>query len=132
MFDATMAALEKALDIRMRAHEVHISNVANANVPDYKARKVDFEARMREALQPLEQETGTQIERENTVQARVANVEAEVYEDPLAVMNGDGNTVNMDKEQSEIAKNTIGYEGAIQLMSKKFALQKFVLGEGGR
>jgi flagellar basal-body rod protein FlgB len=131
MFDATMFALEKALDLRMKAHEIHVSNIANANVPDYKARKIDFDARMQEAMHALDS-SDTMIAREAQAKDGLSRVEADVYEDPLAPMSGDGNTVNMDKEQTEIAKNTIAYEGALQLINKKFSMQKFVLSEGGR
>ena len=131
MIDATMSVLEKALDLRMKAHAVHTSNVANANVPDYKAKSIDFDARMREALQALDSNE-PRLRREAETAQDISQVEADIYEDPLAKPSGDGNTVNMDKEQTEIAKNTIGYEGAIQLLNKKFALERQVLSEGGR
>ena len=47
-------------------------------------------------------------------------------------MNGNGNTVDPDREQTEIAKNKIAYDAAVQLMNKKFAMQKYVVTEGGR
>ena len=132
MIDATMAALEKSLDLRMRAHEVHTSNVANANVPGYKAKKVDFDARMREAIESLASEDGTLIEKETTAKENLGAVEPDIYEDPLARPSGDGNTVDAEREQAEIAKNTIAYETAIQLLNKKFLLTKQVLSDGGR
>jgi flagellar basal-body rod protein FlgB len=131
MFDVTMAALEKALELRMRKHEVHTSNIANANVPEFKAKKIDFDARMREAMEALDRGDGTMISRENDVTEKVREVSAEIIEDPLLPMSGDGNTVNMEREQTELAKNQIGYQTAVQLMNKKFAMQKYVLGGGG-
>lgn len=131
MVDATMAALERAIDFRMRSHEIHTSNIANANVPNYKARKLDFDGRMREAMETLEQNQGTTIERESVAKERLAQVEPEIYEDPLARPSGDGNTVDMEREQAEIAKNTIAYETAIQLLNKKFMMNKQVLSDGG-
>lgn len=129
MIDATAAALERTLDLRMKAHEVHASNVANANVPGFKAKKIDFEGRMREALAGVEG-PGTRVERQANASAKAENVSADVYEDPLARMSGDGNTVNMETEQAEIAKNTIAYEAALQLLNKRFLMQKTVLTEG--
>jgi len=131
MIDATSAALEKALGLRMKAHEAHVSNIANSNVPGYKALKVDFDARMNEALEGAAGEEGTLIERERNAQTLLDNVEAEIIEDPLARMSGNGNTVNMEREQTELAKNTIAYETALQLLSKKFFMAKHVLGGGG-
>ncbi|MBS1982990.1 MAG: flagellar basal body rod protein FlgB [Bdellovibrionales bacterium] len=131
MIDATMAALEKSMDLRMRAHEIHASNIANANVPGYKAKRIDFDARMQEALDAMEG-NAPKVAREHEAMNRIQNVEGDIYEDPLARMSGDGNTVNMEREQTEIAKNTIAYETAIQLLSKKFMFQKQVLSDGGR
>ncbi len=132
MIDATMAALEKTLDLRMRAHEVHTSNVANANVPGYKAKKVEFDARMREAMDSLESEDATLGEKERVAKENLESVAPEIYEDPLARASGDGNTVDAEREQAEIAKNTIAYQTAIQLLNKKFLLNKQVLSDGGR
>jgi flagellar basal-body rod protein FlgB len=127
-----MAVLERVLDLRMRAHEIHGSNIANANVPGFKAKKIDFEDRMREAVDALGQEGRPLLDRETEVKAKISDVQPDTYEDPLAPKNGDGNTVNAEREQTEIAKNTIAYETAVQLINKKFALQKYILVEGAR
>jgi flagellar basal-body rod protein FlgB len=133
MVDATTSMLEKALDLRMQAHSLHTSNLANANVPDFKSKKIDFEDRMRKALEPLSETGGTLRLREELAQMRLQNLSADIVADPLARMKGDGNTVDADHEQTELAKNTIGYEGAIRLINKKLAMQKYVLsGDGGR
>ncbi len=129
IFDATMAALQKSLDLRMRAFETHTSNVANANVANYKSKRVDFESRMKEALEGLSQDSPL-IEREGSAKQKIDKVTPEIIEDPLARPNGDGNTVNMEKEQAEIAKNTIAYQTAAQLISMKFAMAKYSIGDG--
>ncbi len=131
MLDTTAAILERALDLQSKAMAVHTSNVANANVPDFKAKKIDFENRMRDAIAGLDRETGTLRERETIAKNQITAVEADIYEDPLAHPSGDGNTVNMDKEQAEIAKGMIAYQGAIQLLNKKFTMERLALGESG-
>ncbi len=132
MVDATLSILEKALDMRMRAHEIHASNVANANVPGFKARKIEFEESLRGAAESLEIEGLPMRARESRAAAEVQDVSANLVDDPLAKASADGNTVNMEREQTEIAKNTILYQGTTQIISKKLALQKYVLSEGGR
>ena len=127
-----MSVLEKALEMRARAHEIHASNIANANVPNFKARTISFENRLQDALEGLENSEAPLIERENTVATKLGSVNPEVIEDPLATANGDGNTVSLEKEQVSLAKNTIAYEATIEMMARKFALAKYVLGEGGR
>lgn len=132
MFDVTQLTLEKVLELRTLAHQIHSSNLANANVSDFKAKKVDFESRLKDALEVSQRENDPIVKQELTAGKKIAVVEADIYEDPLAPMSGNGNTVNPDKEQAEIAKNMIGYQTAIQLLNKKIAMQKFVLTEGSR
>ncbi len=130
MTDSTTAILERVLDLRMKAHEVHTSNIANANVPHFKARKIAFDKALQEAV-ALSEQGPTLRARDQALAAAVEDVKAAVYEDPNAPMKGNGNTVNMEREQTELAKNTIAYETAIQLINKKFAMARYVLQEGG-
>ena len=133
MIDGTTAMLERVLDIRMQKHALHVSNIANSNVPEFKAKALDFEGRMREALAFAESSGGnTERAQQASLAENIQSVIPDVYADPLAAMKGDGNTVNVDKEQTELAKNTIAYEGAIQLINKKMALHKYVLSEGAK
>lgn len=130
MTDATTAMLERVLDLRMKAHEVYTSNIANANVPQYKAKKIEFDRALEEAVE--QSDSGRTLQgRELALEAAVQDVNAAVYEDPTAPMKGNGNTVNMEQQQTELAKNTIAYDTAIQLINKKFAMARYVLQEGG-
>lgn len=131
MIDSTTALLERVLDLRMKAHEVHTSNVANANVPQYKAKKIEFTRALDEAIDRSGDRDNLR-QQDDSLQAAVAEVRAHVYEDPNAPMKTNGNTVDMEREQTELAKNTIAYQTAIQLINKKFAMAKFAVTEGAR
>ena len=133
MVDATLSVLQKALEMRMREHEIHASNIANANVPNYKARKLDFEGRLREAIAGLDGAPNEPLlAREARAEAQVPSVAPDIYEDPTAVASGDGNTVNAEREQTALAKNTVAYETLVEMMKMKFAMQKMAISEGGR
>lgn len=116
--------------MRARAHEIHTSNIANANVPNFKAKKISFESRLQEAMGGLDHDDVPLIEREQIAATKLAAINPEIIDDPLARPNGDGNSVNMEKEQVEIAKNTVAYEATIEMIARKFASAKFVIGEG--
>lgn len=129
--DAASLTLEKVLDLRSRAHAAHVSNIANANVPNYKAKSVEFESELRRAIE--QSESKPNLVQQNREAARdLASVDANIFDNPSAAMSGDGNTVNVDAEQAEVAKNYVGYQGAIKLLNKKMAMQKYILSEGGR
>jgi flagellar basal-body rod protein FlgB len=130
MTDSTTAILERVLAFRMKAHEVHTSNIANANVPQFKAKKIAFDKALENAV-AISERGPTLRANEQALSEAVSEVKAAIYEDPHAPMKGNGNTVNMEREQTELAKNTIAYEAAIQLINKKFAMARYVLQEGG-
>ena len=131
MIDATTSMLEKMLELRMKAVEVHTSNIANANVPEFKAKKVAFEDAMKQAVNS-QNSSETQVQNERQLANAVKQIQAEVYVDANAPMKSNGNTVNMEREQTELAKNTLGYQATIEFMNRKFAMAKYVLSEGGR
>ncbi|NCN28570.1 flagellar basal body rod protein FlgB [bacterium] len=132
MFDATLLALQQSLDLRTKAHAIYSSNIANANVPGYKARAVDFQDRLKQAIDMSANQEDPNRLRQNLVKEAIKKVTAQVYEDPLASVNGDGNSVDVDKQMTNLAKNTIAYESAVKLISRKFALHKYVVSEGLR
>lgn len=129
--DATMSVLERSLDLYMRKHEVHASNIANANVPGFKAKSMDFRERLKEVLDSTPKDQ-PRLAHERQLSDAVQQMAPDIYEDPTLPVNGVGNTVEMEREQTEIAKNTIAFQTAIQLVNKKLALQKYVVGEGAR
>jgi flagellar basal-body rod protein FlgB len=130
--DAASLTLEKVLDLRSRAHAAHVSNIANANVPNYKAKSIEFEADLQRAIEQVQNKAAPKIKQDTEIARSLASVEANIFENPDLAMSGDGNTVNVDQEQASLAKNYIGYQGAIKLLNKKMAMQKYVITEGGR
>lgn len=130
--DKTMQALMTSLKFRQLRQEVHASNIANAETPGYKAKKLDFEEALARAL-----DTDGQMNL-NTADAKHFNVgsggfnnlEPEVYEDPNGVVNPNGNTVDRDKEMADMAENKIMYDATVQLINKKMGLLKYAIGQG--
>lgn len=117
LFDATTDALATSIRMRQIRHNVTASNIANHETPGYKAQKVEFE----EALAKSLELGGTD--------AGAMPVTAEVYDNPEVAMNNDGNTVDMEKEMSALAENSILYKSALQLINKKMAALKYAISE---
>ena len=118
MFDATTDALATAIRMRQIKHNVTASNIANHETPGYKAQKVEFE----EALAKSLELGGTD--------AGALPVTAEIFDNPEAVVNNDGNTVDMEKEMSALAENSILYKSALQLINKKMAALRYAVSVG--
>lgn len=121
LFDKSTQVLEKSLDMYLLRHSVISDNIANAETPMFKARRVDFEAELQRASEQTEMGIGRNI----------AAVAPNIYEDPLSETGADLNSVDMDREMAELTKNDLKYSAATQAINKKFALLKYAISGGG-
>lgn len=124
LFDKTTDALATSIRMRQLRHNVTSSNIANAETPHYHAKKVDFENALASAL---EMDNISLSEGGSSNYTEKLSVEA--YDNPDVAVNNDGNTVDLEKEMSALAENSIMYKTALQLINKKMAAMKYALGE---
>lgn len=131
LFDKTTNALATSLNMRQLRHNVTSANIANAETPGYHAKKMDFEDALARAVD-LDGLRGITTSDENhiVVGGQSARVKPEIYENPDVAVNGDGNTVDLEKEMSALAENTLMYKAALHLINKKLAALKYAAGEG--
>lgn len=128
--DKTMQALQASLKFRQLRQELHAGNIANAETPGYKAKKLDFEDALARAL-----DTDDQLKM-NTSDSKHFNVggggfnnlQPEIYEDSNGIVSPDGNNVDRDQEMAEMAENKIMYDATVQLINKKLGLLKYAIG----
>jgi flagellar basal-body rod protein FlgB len=130
LFDKTTNALATSLAMRQLRNTVTSANIANAETPGYHAKKVDFEAALGRALdidglRGMSTSSGDHI----AVGGNSAAVRPDVYENPEGAINNDGNTVDLEKEMSNLAENTIVLKAAMQLINKKMAALKYAIGD---
>lgn len=130
--DKTMQALQAAMKFRQLKQEVHAANIANAETPNYKAQKLDFEEALARALDTDGQMNMATSDSKhfNVGNGGFNNLEPEIYDDPNGVVNPNGNTVDRDKELAEMAENKLLYDASVQLINKKFGLLKYTVGSG--
>ncbi len=125
----TLQALAASLKFREMRQEIISSNVANANTPDYKAKRVDFEAALARALDTDEQQTLKSDDGKhfNVGGGGFNNLAPEIYEDPNGIVSDDGNTVDVEAEMAKMAENKILYDATIQLLNKKLGMMKYII-----
>ena len=128
--DKTMRALAASINFRQMRQELITSNIANAETPGYKAKRIGFEEALSRALDvDGEQSLNVEDERHFDVgSGGFNNLQPEVFEDPNGLVSEDGNTVDRDKEMSLMAKNKILYDASVQLLNKKLGLMKYAIG----
>lgn len=130
--DKTMQALTASLKFRQLRQELHASNIANAETPGYKAKKLDFEEALARALDvddQLKMRT-SDSKHFNVGSGGFNNLEPDIYEDSNGIVSPDGNNVDRDQEMAEMAENKIMYDATVQLINKKLGLLKYAIGSG--
>lgn len=129
IFDKTTDALAASLRMRQVRHNVTSANIANAETPGYHAKKVDFEDALARAIDLSRLSEGTSAQNEPGIKNNLNAITADVYDNPDAAINNDGNTVDLEKEMSALAENSILYKSALQLINKKMAALKYAVSE---
>ncbi len=131
LFDKTSQALQTSLNMRQIRQNVTSSNIANAETPGYHAQKMDFEAALERSLDTDGLRSMSTSHGEHfAVGGKSARVRPEIYDNPEAAVNNDGNSVDLEKEMSALSENAIMYKAALQLINKKMAALKYAASEG--
>ena len=116
--------LDKAADASWIRNEVIANNIANVDTPGYKRQEVDFEGQLRKAMKNS---------RYRSIDERGDNIDLDrlnptTYRDHSTVSYRlDGNNVDIDTENVELASNQIRYQGLTDSVSKHFAGLQLVM-----
>ncbi len=132
LFDKTTSALGTTLNMRLLKHNITSSNIANAETPNYHAKKIDFEEALARALDIDGLRSMSTSSGEHFVLGggSMSKVRPDIYENPEGAINNDGNTVDLEREMSSLSENTIMYKAALSLINKKLAALRYAATEG--
>ena len=127
--DKTLQGLTTALNFREMRQKLISSNVANANTPGFKAKKMDFEEALARALDVdgQLQMNATDGRHFDVGNGGFNNLEPEVYENPNGIVSEDGNTVDVEAEMAMMAENKLMYDTLVQLINKKMGIMKYAI-----
>lgn len=133
-FDKTTNGLGASLALRSLRHNVTASNIANAETPGFKAKKVDFEDALARAidLEGIGGEMANSPEHFAMSTGAISRAKADVYDNPEGNTTNDQNTVDLEREMANLQENSILYKAALQLMNKKLGALKYAATDGGR
>ncbi len=129
----TFGILQQSLALRQIRGDMISSNIANADTPFYKPKDIRFE----EALQ---KETRNLYENKNhTLKLAVTSpmdIEPKNIDDDFKPVvffrdghleRNDGNSVDIDVETTEMAKNTVAYQATVAAVKKEIQIFNAVL-----
>ncbi|MCR5602310.1 MAG: flagellar basal body rod protein FlgB [Lachnospiraceae bacterium] len=120
--------LSKAADASWLRNDAISNNIANVDTPNYKRQDVSFETELKHALR-----SSKYVSLDKKVDAlnsngRLSHVDPRTYLDHSAFSYRlDGNNVDIDTENVELASNQIKYNGLIQSIDQEFKNLKSVI-----
>lgn len=114
-----------ALELRSQRFSVLANNIANADTPRFQARDVDFRSTL---LKKLDASTSQQAMRTTSnrhfslpgVAAGLTDPRQELAYRVPVLPSEDGNTVDVQIEQAQIAANNLQTQAAMTFLSKRF------------
>lgn len=116
--------LDKAADASWTRNEVLSNNIANVDTPGYKRQDVQFE----DMLSAEIENAGSGNIFSTLQDMDLENIEPTVYTDMSTLSTRlDGNNVDIDTENVELASNQIKYNALMESMSNEFSMIKAAL-----
>src|SRR5699024_777944 len=128
LFVNTISALENGLQFSETKNRAIAQNIANVDTPNYKAKTVSFKDILEDTkMQQLPAYKTT----EKHMDFKQINREQAIIDRSSFRFRHDGNGVDMDTEQAELAKNQIYYNAVVDRLNGKFNKLQTVI-KGGR
>jgi flagellar basal-body rod protein FlgB len=127
LFSSTVQTLKSALDGLSAQQEVIGQNISNVDTPGYRAQKVDFKTALRRALSQ-----DGKVVMQTTHKAHLSSTRpVDHFQISLregGALRADGNNVDIDVELTQMTETVIQYQALAQLISRKFAGIKQIIG----
>ncbi|MDD3394780.1 MAG: flagellar basal body rod protein FlgB [Anaerotignum sp.] len=114
MFNNSVLMSQKMADYLWQKQQVTLNNIANSSTPGYKAQYVSFQDELKSKMDFYDQMSSSKIRdgiEDSTISVHTKDDESSRL---------DGNNVNMDVEQVELASATIQYQMAINDINSEF------------
>ncbi|MDI9571112.1 MAG: flagellar basal body rod protein FlgB [Pseudomonadota bacterium] len=125
LFNRTVDVLSGMLNYRSRRHQVLLSNIANLDVPEYRAAELTLK-NVKEgnssAMPPVSLKTtqrGHMPSRGMTSDGIIGDVELKTQE----------GKVSLDREMASVSENHLMYNATIEMLARKFRSLNTVLKE---
>lgn len=109
--------LDKAADASWLRNELISNNIANQDTPGYKRQDIDFESQLQRALHN---------QKYMSIDHKVSNVRMSSLEPRIMTDHGDysyrldGNNVDPEQEQVQLAANQLKYQGIMSSITSEF------------
>ncbi len=130
-FTRSVDLLQRALDVNTLRYSVAANNMANADVPNFKRTKVNFESELKRAFESEERaKNAFELKTSEPYHIKINNVidyqgvEPRRVTDYLSTEKANGNNVNVESEAMDIVKVQMQYKMLTMLESFEFSQVK--------
>jgi len=129
----TFPILEKSLYYRQIRADLISSNIANADTPFYKPRDIRFEEALEEEKAKIYNKNAKKLELAKTSPMHLEPKDIDDAFKPIVfirdghLQRNDGNSVDIDVETTEMAKNAIAYNATVAAIKKEIQIFNAVI-----
>lgn len=140
VFGKTVGYLEQAMAAANLRHQVIADNIANVNVPNFRAHEVLFEEQLKAAMagpaSTASELSGIVTHPLHIPLGAQATVASPRVEPKVAQSDGiyrqDGNTVDIESEQAKLAANQLWYQALVRSVNDEFTRLRTAILDGRR
>lgn len=125
-FDRTFGGITKALDLTWRRNEAIVSNIANAETPQYRAVDLNFSSELERAFETSSESVPLSVTRPGHMDLSSSSG-AHLMSDLSGATRADGNNVDIDIQMGRMAYNSGKYSTASNALRKQLSLLKNAL-----
>jgi len=130
LFTPMVGNLQQVLNLRLKQHGLGASNLANANTPNFEAKRVDFKAALGEVFSKNDAVAMRRTDARHAGSGGLSNTPIEtVAAHPMAE---DGNSVNAEQEMMLLTANNLQFNATVEVLSRQLAMLEYAASDGGR
>ena len=125
--------MKQALDYRAIRQEMIASNIANADTPSYRPQDIRFEEILAQKQQEIFSKKNTSLQMVQTDKSHLGSegnkktVQSNIFFRDAYEARNDGNSVDLDIETTEMAKNSIMFNALTAALRKEALIFKSVI-----
>jgi flagellar basal-body rod protein FlgB len=120
---SSMTLMEKSLDAMWLRQQVIANNIANAATPGYKSKRLEFEEVLESKLEKAEGSDAA-------VREAIDDTEPVIVRDEGTSAREDGNNVDLDQENIEMARAQMQYSYLTSSLNAQINRLKYAITEG--
>jgi flagellar basal-body rod protein FlgB len=136
LFSSQFGIMEGTLGLRLARHDLTATNLANKDVPGFRAKHLNFEKVLaRElpgnAMEMDVRQTDPRHIPSKDMMTAFNRARTAVKMSPYGWDEYDDDKLDIDKEMTLLTKNQLIYNTTVQMLAKEFDTLKYAIGEGG-